>query len=488
MFTIKACGTRGSFPRSEEKYRKYGGHTSCFYVDTALAYKELYDASLTGIVNLTLDPDGMIRHAVLNYEGEDGQSPSFALQVARLYAENAGVELKTGKDDDRYLMYTYPTGGYREGISFIDVLEDKYPSSYFADKIVLVGACASTMQDEYLTAISHGKAMYGVEVHANVIESLLQDKVYSEVNDNIQRFIMALIMLAEIAVFSYCRLRGILSGWLTAFIGWIGLCLLGSYSKVLFHVLWIPFGLTVLFIAAIGGRFVAEYASRKKLRDQFERYVDPTILKKILDSGNEELKLEGKQALIAVLFVDICGFTSLSEKLEPEEVVKILNKYLEMVTECIMRYEGTLDKFIGDCAMAFWNAPFEQDEPVQLALKAAIDMIKGAERLNDDLGFDLGFAIGIHCGKAVIGNIGSYKRMDFTAIGDTVNTASRLEGLKITGHQREGQIYISEDVKDVLQDKYAYIDLGRQPLKGKQEAFQVYAIDLSDEVKENGQE
>ena len=141
-----------------------------------------------------------------------------------------------------------------------------------------------------------------------------------------------------------------------------------------------------------------------------------------------------------------------------------------------MQNGGTLDKFIGDCAMAFWNAPVEQDDPVMKAVHAGMDMISGADQLSKDLGFDLGFAVGIHCGEAIVGNIGSAKRMDFTAIGDTVNLASRLEGLKIPGLQREGNIYISQEVKDVLKGRIETEDLGDHIIKGKEKPVRVYAV------------
>ena len=179
---------------------------------------------------------------------------------------------------------------------------------------------------------------------------------------------------------------------------------------------------------------------------------------------------------MAVLFVDICGFTTLSEKVSPEKVVDILNHYLSMVSDCIMKNGGTLDKFIGDCAMAFWNAPYEQEDPLGKAIQAGFDMIAGAEKLNQELGFDLGFAIGINYGKAVIGNIGSTKRMDFTAIGDCVNTASRLESLKIPNEKREGKIYLSEEVYEMIKDRYEGKDLGEHSLKGKEKPVHIYAL------------
>ena len=445
-------------------------------IDEAMAYDELYNHSLTGIVNLNLDKDGIVRHFLLSYPGKVNKEASFAYQVAKLYCEEKGRELVLPKENAVYLDYTYPSGGYREKISLVDVLNDQYPLSYFEGKIVLIGACASSMQDEYLTAISRNKAMYGVEVHANCIELLLRGEYKKEVSSLLQRLILLAVLFVNVWINTFKGLKEtILSGLLFSF-GWLMICLLSYRFTYVLHPLWIPVGVSLLFIASVASHYFREAAARRKIRKQFERYVDPSVLKKILDNGEKELGLEGKECEIAVLFVDICGFTSLSEKLDSKKVVQILNRYLDMVSACILNNGGTLDKFIGDCAMAFWNAPFEQEDPIDLCLKAACEMLEQGQKLNEDLGFDLGFAIGIHAGKAIVGNIGSMKRMDFTAIGDTVNTASRLESLKIEGIKREGNIYISEEVYEMIKGRYEVQDLGEHKLKGKEKAIHIYAV------------
>ena len=200
------------------------------------------------------------------------------------------------------------------------------------------------------------------------------------------------------------------------------------------------------------------------------------MLKQIVTQGAEQLELEGKQCSVAVLFVDICGFTTMSEKNTPKDVVRILNRFLELVTDCVMRHNGTLDKFIGDCAMAIWNAPVAQEDAVMKAVRSGMDMVHASEKLCEELGVRIGFAVGIHCGDAVVGNIGSSKRMDYTAIGDTVNTASRLESLKIPGLRREGHVYVSQEVADALGKRIVTEDLGEQPIKGKEKTVRVYSV------------
>ena len=167
----------------------------------------------------------------------------------------------------------------------------------------------------------------------------------------------------------------------------------------------------------------------------------------------------------------------MSEALDPPTVVEIINKYLTLTTECIMRYHGTLDKFVGDCTMAFWNAPVKQEDPAYLACLAAVDMAKGAVALGEELkekyGRSVSFGIGVHFGPAVVGNIGAPQRMDYTAIGDTVNTAARLEA-----NAPGGTIYISRAVADALGDRAKVTSLGGSiKLKGKAEGFEVLVLD-----------
>ena len=197
----------------------------------------------------------------------------------------------------------------------------------------------------------------------------------------------------------------------------------------------------------------------------------------LLRKGSDALELGGKTYDIAVLFVDIRGFTSMSESLDPPTVVEIINRYLTLTTECIMRHHGTLDKFVGDCTMAFWNAPLPQEDPIYLACCAAMDMVEGSKALGQELmerfGRSVSFGVGVHYGPAVVGNIGAPKRMDYTAIGDTVNTASRLES-----NAPAGTIYISRVVADALGDRAKTTSLGGTiKLKGKAEGFEILTLD-----------
>jgi adenylate cyclase len=204
-------------------------------------------------------------------------------------------------------------------------------------------------------------------------------------------------------------------------------------------------------------------------------YVAPEIVDDVAGSGTYQLQLGGRHKDIAVLFVDIRGFTTMSENLAPEEVVDILNEYFGVITDAIFKNKGTLDKFIGDAAMAVFNSPFDLDDYVYRAVSTACDIAKASESLGEKLmerfGKKVSYGIGVNCGEAIIGNIGSNFRMDYTAIGDTVNTASRLES-----NAKAGEILISEEVKKRLEGRLITEDVGEIPLKGKSKKIFVYRV------------
>jgi len=202
----------------------------------------------------------------------------------------------------------------------------------------------------------------------------------------------------------------------------------------------------------------------------------PAVIKKILDEGDEGLMLRGQRRCVTVLFVDIRGFTTMSENTQPEDVVDMLNMYLDLVATCIHKHGGTLDKFIGDAAMAIWNAPYDTEDFTMAAVQAALDMRSESGalglKLQEAFGKTLQFGIGINSGDAVIGNIGASFRMDYTAIGDTVNIAARLES-----NAKPGQILVSRAVVDKLGDGVVPVSyIGRLKVKGKGEEIEAYEL------------
>ena len=439
-------------------------------------YPALQGVTDQGHINAMLDNDGVLRHHLLYFDLPDGSRiPSLALALAQRYQE--GLELPpVNTRGFWYLPYSKTPGNF-ETRSIADVLDGTVSPGYFKDKIVLIGPYAAGLQDSYFTAIDHAWQMYGVEFQANAIQAMLDGNFKRETGRGIQLAALFLILLAAFAAFWRRKVWTATAVWLSLCAGWVLLCR-GLYETGwILRVLWVPVGVTVLYAGCLAANYIQAALERQQVTRTFQRYVAPEIVSELMSAGPAALELGGKKCDIAVLFVDIRGFTTMSEHLEPEQVVAILNQYLTLTTKCVMDSHGTLDKFVGDCTMAFWNAPLPQEDYVMLACRAAAAMVEGAkpltERLSQEYGHTVSFGIGVHTGPAVIGNIGAPMRMDYTAIGDTVNTAARLEA-----NAPAGTIYISRAVAGALEGRIAATPLKEPPrLKGKAEGFEVLTLD-----------
>ncbi len=460
-----------------------------FYIDTKAVlawdrpFDELREVSWTGHINAMADPDSIIRHAMLYVDvPEIGRVYSFSRTLYEMYAAYHGIQAtalpKTDAKGFFYIPFTAGPGSYYDSVSVVDLLDGNVDPSYFSGRVVLIGPYAAGMQDEYRTSMDHAAPMYGIEIQANLIDVYRAGFYPHEAGENLQ---LVLLFLVSGLCFWWLWDRKMLHSlitWLVLCAAWVGLCF-GLYrlAGVVLHVLWIPLAVTIIFISSVALNYFRASLEKRHITDTFGRYVDPAILKELLVKGGAAEDLGGKTFNIAVLFVDIRGFTTMSESLDPPTVVEIINQYLTLTTECIMRHHGTLDKFVGDCTMAFWNAPLPQEDPIYLACCAAMDMVEGSKALGAQLlerfGRTVNFGIGVHYGPAVVGNIGAPKRMDYTAIGDTVNTASRLES-----NAPGSTIYISRVVADALGDRAKTTSLGGTvKLKGKAEGFEVLTLD-----------
>ena len=332
--------------------------------------------------------------------------------------------------------------------------------------------------------------MYGVEFQANAIQALLWGEYKWEAADGVQLAVLFVLLVLGAFVFWRGRVAVSTGLWIALCGGWLLLCKALYSQGLVLHVLWVPVGATILYAACLAVNYVQAARERRLVREKFNHYVAPEIVDEILKQGtNFQALLEagGKKTSVAVLFVDVRGFTTMSERLDdPEKVVPILNRYLTLIAQCILDNGGTLDKFIGDAAMAFWGAPVPQEDYVMNAVRAAADMAKGSEvlarELKREFGQSVSFGIGVHVGEAVVGNMGSPKHMDYTAIGDTVNTAARLEA-----NAPGGTIYISRAVADCLEGRIAATSLGDAvKLKGKTEGFEVLTLDKILDQRQEG--
>ncbi|MDP7422858.1 MAG: adenylate/guanylate cyclase domain-containing protein, partial [bacterium] len=213
---------------------------------------------------------------------------------------------------------------------------------------------------------------------------------------------------------------------------------------------------------------------RDRIKDTFQRYVTRQVADEIL-SGREQVHLSGEKREVTILFSDIRGFTSMSETLRPEQVVSLLNEYLSLMIDVIFKYEGTLDKFIGDGIMALFGAPIVHDNDPERAVRTALEMQRKMSELNNrrtsrrEQAIYIG--IGINTGEVVAGNIGSSKRMEYTVIGDHVNVAARIES-QTTG----GQVLISENTYHKIRDKFSIRELPPTRVKGKEIPIKMYEV------------
>ena len=458
------------------------------YLDnfSVLSYEEPYDAlrdvTTQGHINAMLDDDGILRHHLLQITLPDGEVvPSMALVVAQAFRDYMGQEpIELPPTDSHgfwYVPFCGVPGDMYESISVVDLLSGDVAADYFADKIVFIGPYAAALQDDYFTAADHARKMYGVEYQCNAVQALLWGEYKQEADDTWQLVLLFLLLLAAFAGFWNRRMWISTALWLLLGGGWLLFCRLAYGGGIILHVLWVPVGVTVLYVGCIAANYIRAALEKHQITGTFKRYVAPEIVNEILREGTDALELGGKQVQIAVLFVDVRGFTPMSESLEPAQVVAVLNDYLTLISKCILENGGTLDKFIGDAAMAFWGAPLPQDDFVMKAVRAAADMVEGSRALSRQLlekyGRTVSFGVGVHVGEAVVGNIGSPERMDYTAIGDTVNTSARLEA-----NAPAGTIYVSRAVADALEGRIRVTSLGDTiKLKGKQAGFEVLKLE-----------
>lgn len=465
-----------------------GTYIDDYYVSSFTEpFKELKEASNEAHINAMTDTDGIVRHAMLNVELNDGKLiKSMPLTLAQKYAEINGYDdivlPHVNKENQYYLSYNQTPGGYYDYINLVDVIRPSseegthIDASYFEDKIVLVGPYAVGLSDSYYTAIDHSEMMYGVEIMANMTDQLLNKNYKYYANDIIQSILILIVIGASF--FLYLQRKQIIS--IIVFIVEFGLYILIAKlmynSGIMLDILYFPVALVCAFLASIILNITFATLEKYAITNTFKRYVAPEIVHELLKTNSDALSLGGKEVDIAVLFVDIRGFTTMSELLEPKQVVEILNKYLSLTSRCIMKNNGTLDKFVGDATMAFWNAPIEQNDYEYNAVLCAIDMVNESKILSDELEKEFGrtvsFGIGVHVGKAVVGNIGAEMRMDYTAIGDTVNTAARLEA-----NAPGGKILISRELADRLKDRIVCNSLGDSiKLKGKKDGFEILEL------------
>ena len=440
-------------------------------------YKDLLDVTSVGYCNVAQDSDGTVRR-VIPVETYDGvKYQTFSKVMYEKYCEELGLTpntIPTDKTGRSLINYSGKPGDY-ECLSLVDVLEGRLDPRIFDDSIVFVGAYDQEMQDDFVVPNGGSSQMYGVEIHANIFQAYLQGRFALNGDPYICSLVTALFAMLLHVLFRRLKTWQSVLILITSVVAEVGLLVWINDNGYSFSVIYFPVMIAVSFIYSLGINYLLESRKKKKVLNAFRKYVAPQIVEEIAKKGDFEIKVGGENRDIAVLFVDIRGFTTMSEALQPEQVVEILNEYLTLTTKSIFDNSGTLDKFVGDATMAVFNSPFDLEDYEYKAVCAAMDIVKGGEAIEEKFqkrfGRSVGFGVGVNCGPAVVGNVGCDFRMDFTAIGDTVNTAARLEA-----NAKKGQVLISDVLYERLKDRLEVKDVGEIPLKGKTKGVFVYEV------------
>ena len=449
--------------------------------------EKFHNAAGVGVSNTVPEVDGVVRRIPLLMKIGEDIYPAMAIEVIRVAVGAPSYQVKSGdagiiamrvpgfetiKTDANARIWLRWNKDY-ETISAADM-----DFTAFGGRTVIIGMSAEGLGGIIATPVGE---RYAYELTASTLETVLDGK-------NITRVDISFII--ELAV---AFIAGLVIIILTRFTPYyvIGLAIIFSifgslvYSNLLFNqnamlvdVSWIIFTITVVGFHSIFNRFILEFQLKQQIKKQFEHYLEPKMVKKLQQNPNL-LKLGGETRELTFLFSDIRGFTPISEKYQknPQGLTVVINKFLTPMTNIIMNNGGTIDKYMGDCIMAFWNAPIDTPNHRELAIKSALEMIDKLKELNSNDGFGdgnkLNIGIGINTGKAVVGNMGSEQRFDYSVLGDAVNLASRLEGVS---KNYDTTLVIGEDTYKPISNNHNFQKLDDVQVKGKSNKVAIYTI------------
>ncbi len=444
-------------------------------------YSDFIGKADIGFSNTIIDQDGKVRRGISEVYYIDQTYKSFSMIIAENLAELNGVELIDPiVDENNIFNFTYVSQNHEyEEVSFVDVMTGKVDPKIFHNSIVLIGAHATSLQDAYQVPNNSSQLMYGVEIHANIAESIVNNTTTREVDEFEYGIILFYtIILLGIWIHYYELIAGFYTITILNFL-YLLVCLFLHDLNINVPVVLFIVATSCMYLGTVLRQYIVEKNSRTKTIKMFKRYVAPQVVEKIISGIDTENDLDAmdKGALkeICVLFVDICGFTTMTEKLNPEQVVDVLNRYFEVSTGVVFSYRGTVDKFIGDAMMAVFNSPFDLEDYEYRAICSAISIRKKLEGISkyamEKYGVEVKVSIGISWGDAIVGNIGTKSRADYTAVGDVVNVAARLQTNAITD-----QILITEELMYRIQDRVECESLGTIKVKGKSKTVGVYEV------------
>jgi adenylate cyclase len=422
-----------------------------------------------GLITFKEDADGVGRRYLLRETLAGWQIPSLPARVA------ADLGFPAPDQDTLVLAWRGAANGFPR-VSFADLYEEfgrsakKRPANEFSGKIVVVGTAATGLQDLRVTPM--GSLHPGAEILGTAIENLKNGRQMRYAPAGWAAALGVVLLLLLYLAFQRgldMRATGAALSLVTA------LLILGQWALVGRLFLWpllTPLAAAWTFYAAAG---LAEYLRARQERQaamvQFSRFTNPHVAKQLVEQGG----IETGRREVTLLFSDIRGFTTLSESRSPEEVIALLNRYFTLQVDVVFNHGGSLDKFIGDCIMAMWGAPLDQPDHARRAVACALDMADTLQAFKRELGaeqsdFDVG--IGLHSGPAVVGLMGSQKRrLEYTAIGDTVNLASRIEGLTKDAKRR---ILVSRETMERCGGAFDFVSCGTFAVKGRAQPVELF--------------
>ncbi|MEH2490792.1 CHASE2 domain-containing protein [Bradyrhizobium sp. AZCC 2230] len=462
-----------------------------------------------GLFSIKTERDGLIRRVPLIMRAQGNIMPSLSLEILRVVTGTPTLLVRTDKtgirairlkgveiptDENGQLWVHYARQDPSIYVSAADVLDNTVPPSKIAGKLVLIGTSAAGLYDLKTTPVS--STMPGVEIHAQVLESVLSGAVISQPN-----YALGVELLAALII-------GILVIIFTPNLGPVRLVLAGAmFAAVLIGTSWFFYwqrrylidftypllSTTAIYLTFIFSSFVREQRQRVQIRGIFAQYMSPVLVEQLAQSP-EKVVLGGEERELTIMFSDVRGFTSISEsyKHDPQGLITLMNRFLTPLTDVIIEEKGYVDKYMGDAIMAFWNAPLDDAEHQVNACEAAIQMLEKIDVVNKEreqeaadgghVYIPLNVGIGLNTGIGVVGNMGSDLKKNYSVLGDSVNLASRLEGqTKEYGFP----IIVGSRTALAAKDKFAILELDFIMVKGKSEPEVIYAIAGREDVMQS---
>jgi len=424
----------------------------------------------TGLITFTEDADGVGRRYLLRETIRGWQIPSLPARVAF----DLGYPVP---DADEIVLAWRGAARAFPRVSFSDLYEDfgrskrLRPADEFAGKILIVGTAATGLQDLRVTPMD--SVHPGAEILGTAIENLKNGRHMRSAPATWPAGLAFLLLLLLFVAFQKQIDARVIGAALALVTGLLLYSMWFHAGRLLLLPFLTPLAAAWTFYVSAGlAEVLRERRARREAVAMFSRFVNPHVVKQLIERGG--IEGAGQTREVTLLFSDIRGFTSLSETRRPDEVVALLNRYFSLQVEVVFRHGGSLDKFIGDCIMALWGAPLDDPQHASHAVACALDMADTLLEFKRELGaanldFDVG--IGLHSGPAVVGLIGSDRRREYTAIGDTVNLASRIEGLTKDAKRR---ILVSRDTMERCGDAFDFVSCGTFPVKGRAQPVELF--------------